>query len=64
MLTYTINYYEGEEREVNVKDVVFSSPDECLQFIYDNGLHPDYMCITEHDGEEYVDTLSALYYID
>jgi hypothetical protein len=64
MITYTLVYYEGEEREVKLNSI-FSNIESVMGFISDSQLHPDYLMVTEWDGDEIlVQTHASYYYND
>lgn len=61
MITYTLSYYEGEEREVKLNSV-FSTLESVIEFIKDSKLHPDYLMVTEWDGEDILEQINATHY--
>jgi len=67
MITYTLAYYEGEERDVKLNSI-FTNIESVKQFISDSNLHPEYLIVTEWDDEWDDDSISqqinATYYYD
>ena len=64
-LHYTLSYYEGEERDVSLNtDKQFADVRTAMQFISDSSLHPDYILVTEWDGEDILSQYCALYYCE
>tara|TARA_R110000868_G_scaffold154729_1_gene380838 strand:+ start:2485 stop:2682 length:198 start_codon:yes stop_codon:yes gene_type:complete len=63
MITYTLAYYDGEERPIRLNSI-FSNIESVKGFISDAQLHPDYLMVTEWEGEEILEQINATYYYD
>jgi hypothetical protein len=61
MITYTLCYYEGEERDVKLNSL-FSNIESVKGFIADSKLHPDYLMVTEWEDDEILVQTHASYY--
>lgn len=61
MITYTLNYYEGEERDVKLR-TIFSNIESVKEFIKTSNLHPEYMIVTEWDDDEIIEQINATHY--
>lgn len=65
MTTYTLSYYDGEERSVKLNRI-FRSIESIKEFIHDSYLHPSYLMVTEwddeYDDDEIINQVNATYY--